>query len=238
VTWGILRPVIALPRGASRWSGEQRRAVLLHELAHVRRSDAPFAILARVMCALVWFHPGAWWLARRLRSECELACDDRVLASGVRPSDYAALLLTTADAARRAGRRPLAMALSQRRGLPERLASIVDSHRDRRAPGRLARAIAVMATLLLAGPAGAARFAPSKDVLTALMRDPRWDSRAYAVVGLAQRADSIHVARAASQSDPSPRVRAWARLALDQAPRLPSLPVRRDAMPAPRTDHP
>jgi hypothetical protein len=128
--------------------------------------------------------------------------------------------------------------LSQRRGLPERLASIVDTRRDRRAPGRLARSIAVMATLLMAGPAGAARLAPSKDVLTALMGDPRWDSRAYAVVGLAQRADSIHVARAASQSDPSPRVRAWARLALDQSPRVPSRPLRLDAAPAHRPDHP
>jgi len=53
-----------------------------------------------------------------------------------------------------------------------------------------------------------------RGVLTTLMADTRWESRAYAVLGLAQRADSVAVARSVAEQDPSPTVRAWARYAL------------------------
>jgi hypothetical protein len=59
-------------------------------------------------------------------------------------------------------------------------------------------------------------------VLTTLMLDAQWESRAYAVLGLAQRADSVAVAQSAAEEDPNPRVRAWARYALDQRDPLPS----------------
>ena len=88
VTWGVLRPVIVVPESILDWDDVQRRAVVLHELAHISAADVLFGVTARVMCALYWFHPGAWWVARRLRAECEFACDDRVLAGGVMPSSY------------------------------------------------------------------------------------------------------------------------------------------------------
>jgi hypothetical protein len=50
------------------------------------------------------------------------------------------------------------------------------------------------------------------------MLDAQWESRAYAVLGLAQRADSVAVAQSAAESDPSPRVRAWAKYALALSP--------------------
>jgi hypothetical protein len=59
-----------------------------------------------------------------------------------------------------------------------------------------------------------AHLAPTRGVLTTLMLDTQWESRAYAVLGLAQRADSVAVARSAAELDPSPRVRAWAKYAL------------------------
>lgn len=215
ITWGVFRPVILLPESANTWSEIHRRAVLLHELAHVRGADVFFTFGASIVCALFWFHPAAWWIARRLHEECELACDDRVLAAGVRPSDYAELLMNSADAAGGLGRgQTFAVALSQGRGLRRRLASIVDSRRDIRPPTHVAAVWAVAITMAVAGPTSAVRLAPTKEVLTTLMRDARWESRAYAVMGLAQRPDSVAVARAAAELDPSPRVRAWARFAL------------------------
>lgn len=215
VTWGVFRPVILLPGSAGGWGETHRRAVLLHELAHVRGADVGFTLGASIVCALFWFHPAAWWIARRLHEECELACDDRVLAAGVRPSDYAELLMTTADAARGSDSgHTFAVALSRSRGLRRRLASIVEARREIRPPTRVAAVWAVALTMAVAGPSSAVRLEPTKGVLTTLMRDARWESRAYAVMGLAQRPDSVDVARAAAELDPSPRVRAWARFAL------------------------
>jgi hypothetical protein len=57
------------------------------------------------------------------------------------------------------------------------------------------------------------------------MLDARWESRAYAVLGLAQRQDSIGVARSAAELDPNPRVRAWARYALGERVDVTPLPA-------------
>ncbi len=215
LTWGIARPVIVLPRSARQWSPQELTIVLLHELTHIRAGDWAFALAGRAMCALYWFHPGAWWIARGLHNDCELACDDRVVASGVRRSDYAELLVKAAEALRPSARAvSAALALSQRSGLRARLESLLDArHRARPLSARWS-AIAAGATLAVAGSMSAVRIAPSRQVLTTLMGDARWESRAYAVLGLAQRPDSVAVARNAAELDPSPRVRAWARYAL------------------------
>jgi hypothetical protein len=215
MTWGFLRPVVALPSSAQHWNQERRRIVLVHELTHVRAADWPFRIAARIVCALFWFHPGAWWLATRLREDSERACDDSVVASGVRRSDYAELLVSAAFSTEPDGP-SAALALAQPNGLRGRLAAVLDVRHDVSplAPGWITAGALI--SLSIAAPMSGIQLAPTRDMLTTLMRDERWESRAYAVVGLAHRPDSVAVARAAAALDPSPRVRAWARYALGQ----------------------
>jgi hypothetical protein len=74
-----------------------------------------------------------------------------------------------------------------------------------------------------AAPISVVQLAPTRSVLTSLMLSAQWESRAYAVLGLAERADSVAVARSAAELDPNPRVRAWARYALDRRGGLPAL---------------
>jgi beta-lactamase regulating signal transducer with metallopeptidase domain len=224
MTWGSVRPVVVLPRAATTWTYDQLRIVLMHELGHVRARDWTFNLIGRVVCALYWFHPGVWWVARGLREDCELACDDRVIAAGVRRSDYAELLVSAAAALTpaRTAISP-ALALSERRGLRARLTAVLDIRHDVRPLRRGWATVAAMATLTVAGPMSAVQLAPSREVLTTLMLDARWESRAYAVLGLAQRRDSIAVAQSAAELDPNPRVRAWARYALGQRGDLPEL---------------
>jgi beta-lactamase regulating signal transducer with metallopeptidase domain len=93
LTWGFFRPVVLLPRDSVRWERARLRAALLHELAHVRRGDNLFQVLALAVCALHWFNPLVWVCARRMQTEAEIAADDFVLCAGVRPSSYAAELL-------------------------------------------------------------------------------------------------------------------------------------------------
>ena len=217
MAWGgAWRPVIVLPPAATRWSNRQLHAALVHELSHLRHGDVWSALAARLACALFWFHPGAWWIAARLSTEAELACDDRVLLSGVRRSDYAELLARAVPAAGAVAPGG-AVALSGTTGVRGRLRAIVDTSRVVRAPSRRALATASLVSAMAALPIGAIRVAPTRDVLTTLMRDGHWESRAYAVVHLAQRPDSVEVARDAAVHDPSPRVRAWAQVALSQA---------------------
>ncbi len=93
MTSGLLRPLLLLCRQARLWEVERRRVVLLHELAHVRRGDWLWLLLAETALALYWWHPLAWVLERQVRRDCERACDDLVLAAGTKPSVYAGHLL-------------------------------------------------------------------------------------------------------------------------------------------------
>lgn len=220
VTWGVWRPVILLPLSALRWPAGQLQAVLRHELVHVRSRDATMRLVARVASALLWFHPGVWWLARRFDADVEEASDDRVLLSGIRVSDYAESLAASAPQVR--DDVAPAMALASHKNLRARLAVVTNTRRRVAAPTRRVVAAAAVLTALVVGPLSTARLAPTRDVLTSLMQEPRWESRAWAVVRLARRADSVHVARSAANHDPDPAVRAWARYALGLVPVSPA----------------
>lgn len=97
MTWGVRRPVILLPKESLSWPRERLQAVLLHELAHVRRRDSLMQSLALIVCALYWPNPLVWIAARALRREAEIAADDAAIVSGIRPSAYAGELVKLAS---------------------------------------------------------------------------------------------------------------------------------------------
>jgi beta-lactamase regulating signal transducer with metallopeptidase domain len=137
MAWGWRRPVVLLPAGAEEWPEPRRRAVLLHELAHVARLDYPAQLAAEVVRALYWFNPLVWMAARKLRIESEHACDDRVLAAGAPASDYAGDLLEIARSLRalRAAA-PAGLTMARPSQLAGRLLAVLDAHRDRRGVSR------------------------------------------------------------------------------------------------------
>ena len=147
-TAGVRRPVIVLPESASEWTLERRRAVLMHELAHVRRRDLVPHHVARWVCALHWFNPLAWAGARRMRAESERAADDLVLTAGTRASDYADHLLQIVSGAGRSLMPAPALPLAQRREFEGRMLAILEPGIRRRGPGRL-QSIAVTVLVLL-----------------------------------------------------------------------------------------
>jgi beta-lactamase regulating signal transducer with metallopeptidase domain len=155
MTWGTLAPKVLLPAEARAWSPERRRLVLLHELAHVARRDSLSRSAASLACALYWFHPGAWFAARRMRMEQEYAADDRVLTAGASARTYAASLL---DLARRVGessRPDHAAAMAGMCQLEQRLVSITAPvHRDRPGPAFLSASTAIATLVTLAVAAG------------------------------------------------------------------------------------
>ncbi len=74
---GWLRPIVLLPVSAvTRLDELQLRAVLAHEMAHIRRHDFLVNVMQRCLEAILFYHPAVWWLSARIRSEREHCCDD------------------------------------------------------------------------------------------------------------------------------------------------------------------
>lgn len=95
---GIFRPVLLLPRGIEEClTAEQMRAVLAHELCHLRRRDNLTAALHMLVEALFWFHPLVWWLGARLIDSRESACDEQVLREGHAPRSYGEAILRVCE---------------------------------------------------------------------------------------------------------------------------------------------
>jgi beta-lactamase regulating signal transducer with metallopeptidase domain len=176
LTWGFVHPVVLLPAEADLWPPERRRAVLLHELAHVRRRDCLTQWLGLATCAMYWFNPLAWWAMSRLRSEREQACDDLVLEAGERPSSYAAELLGVARSLRPVrARAPAAMAMARPSGLERRLLAILDARCNRRRPARSMVAACLVAVLAASATLAAVRLVAReepKPVISGLVVGP------------------------------------------------------------------
>jgi beta-lactamase regulating signal transducer with metallopeptidase domain len=104
LTVGLWEPVLILPLGWRDWDDWKLRAVLTHELAHVRRRDWAIALTATLARCVFWFNPLSWWLERHLASLAEQASDEAcVQATGDAPR-YAETLLQFASVAKH-GRR-------------------------------------------------------------------------------------------------------------------------------------
>jgi bla regulator protein BlaR1 len=92
--FGVFRPVLLLPEGiAQRLTPDQLKAVVAHEMSHIRRRDNVANAIHMLAEALFWFHPLMWWIERRLLDEQERACDEEVLRQGGDPQVYAESIL-------------------------------------------------------------------------------------------------------------------------------------------------
>ena len=80
-TIGWRSPVLLLPVDWQTWTGERRRAVLAHEMAHARSHDFLALLFGQLGLVLHFYHPLLHWLMNRLRFEQELAAD--AAAAGV-----------------------------------------------------------------------------------------------------------------------------------------------------------
>ncbi|MBS1531009.1 MAG: M56 family metallopeptidase, partial [Bacteroidetes bacterium] len=92
--FGYIKPFILLPAsiGAS-LSTEEIEAIILHELAHIKRNDYVMNLLQQAMQILLFFNPFAQLIGRIANRERENACDDIVIESTQKPIVYAHALL-------------------------------------------------------------------------------------------------------------------------------------------------
>jgi len=211
-SWGDRRPVVAFPADADRWPTDRARIVLRHELAHVRGRDALALALARAARAFYWPNPLVWWALGRARDAQEEACDEVVLATGVRGVDYARHLVDVARACADRGRAVPEGAVTI--GALDRLERRVRSILSRRPVARR-RGLAVgvaAALVLVAAPVAGVRLEPVHDRVVETALDHLASSnpveRRRAAVRLAEIADRrTRPALEARLADPDPAVR-------------------------------
>jgi bla regulator protein blaR1 len=78
---GQLRPIILVPLGMiNHLPAGEMEAVLLHELAHIRRLDHVVNMIQQAVECLFFFNPGLLWISALLRAERENCCDDVAIA--------------------------------------------------------------------------------------------------------------------------------------------------------------
>jgi beta-lactamase regulating signal transducer with metallopeptidase domain len=135
VMWCLWRPVLLWPAGLEcRLKGDGRRAVIAHELAHLRRRDHWVRRLEMVAAVLHWWNPLFWIARKKLRADAELACDAWAAGQADRRAYAEALLEVCSFNPRRRPAPAVGVIGEGRRAMQERLTMIM---RDR-VPCRLA----------------------------------------------------------------------------------------------------
>lgn len=148
VLCGLQRPTILLPAEASQWDGADRRAVLLHELSHLRRRDLWANALAAMATAAWWFHPLVWFLGHRGWMEQESACDNLVLMAGQPAPRYAELLMEMA--AKAGPGMALECSMTGKGELKQRIANVLDDERPRNERRLMSAKLLAIATMAIA----------------------------------------------------------------------------------------
>ncbi|MDR3109043.1 MAG: hypothetical protein LBU65_05060 [Planctomycetaceae bacterium] len=155
VTVGIFRSRILFPIEAKDWSDEKIRAVLLHELAHIVRRDIVWQNVVQLASIVYWFQPLVWLIVKRIKIEQEFACDDMVLESGQRNSDYASVLLDLSKSISvNFSNKQIpegGLTMLRKKTVIKRIDAILDTETVRRPIGRKMSLAILAATLCLVG---------------------------------------------------------------------------------------
>lgn len=165
---GLFRPVILLPQSlVERLSDEQLRAVLLHELIHLRRGDVWANCIQALLQIVYWWHPLLWIANARIRRVREEAVDDAVMLALRDGSEiYAPTLL---EVAKFAFRRPLATLglvgiLESHSALRQRIERLINFRAPRKAGLTIISVLGIIAFTAVAVPMGEAPAkTPSSD---------------------------------------------------------------------------
>lgn len=151
---GWRRPTILLPRGLSEsLHPDQRRAVLIHEIAHARRGDLAVHALQTLLLLAWWWNPFVWVANARLRAAREECVDDTVAWElGPEAEIYPATLLAVARTTLQRPRLAIGLIgiLESRSALRRRIQRLLDQpHPGRPGLGWVARIAVVVTALIL-----------------------------------------------------------------------------------------
>jgi len=129
MTIGLFHPMILLPQStADEQMQPQFELTLHHELIHAARNDLVYKWVYQLLLCLHWFNPLLRYIGRKIDCDCELSCDEQILAQLTETGKklYGSLLLDTAERALTCRQNTLATTLySNKNDLKKRLCHIV-----------------------------------------------------------------------------------------------------------------
>ena len=98
LTIGHFKPIVIFPLALiNNLEAEQVEAILLHELAHIKRNDYLFNIIQCIMETILCFNPFAWVISKTIREEREYCCDDMVVDADYNNFTYSKALFIIAQ---------------------------------------------------------------------------------------------------------------------------------------------
>ncbi len=157
---GFWRPAVLVPEVLlGRLDREMADHVVSHELAHLARCDDWANLGGRLLAAVMWFHPVARWILKRLELERELACDDWAVSATSRRA-YAASLTRLAELRMELPSHPLAATMVGRESqVGRRVRRLLDPRRN--VALGVSRGVLLAAVMLVGGLVLGAAQAPS-----------------------------------------------------------------------------
>ncbi|RFM28007.1 M56 family metallopeptidase [Deminuibacter soli] len=162
---GHMKPVLLLPIGLlNNLPPDETTAILIHELAHIRRRDYLVNLLQSLVETVFFFNPAIWWIAALLRTERENCCDDIAVAHTGNKAKYIRALVSCQEYHTRGASAHYAMTLGKKGGaLMQRVQRMIGSrNRSLNRWEKLLLSLCIVAVLVVAGiPAFEQRKQPS-----------------------------------------------------------------------------
>lgn len=157
LTYGVLRPIILLPKGTDLTDTDRLRAVLAHEMVHIKKFHAVYKPLLIAALCVHWFNPLVWVMLILANRDIELLCDEAVLhALGAQEKGvYARVLLEMEE--QKAGLIPMFNSFSKY-ALEERICSIMNFK-------RLSAGAIVLALALILGVTAAFATSGAEEII-------------------------------------------------------------------------
>ncbi len=142
LTYGILRPVILMPRKTDWENRQQLQYILLHEYVHICRYDMVTKLLSALALCIHWFNPMVWVMYILFNRDIELACDECVIRKFGEnsKSEYALTLISMEE--KKSGLMPICNNFSKN-AIEERITAVMKMKKT-------SFAAIIMATVLVA----------------------------------------------------------------------------------------
>ena len=155
MTYGLLRPVILLPKNIDIKNTSQLRFILMHEYVHIKKLDGILKAVSSAALCVHWFNPLVWVMHRLLCRDIELRCDESVLKElGIDSrADYARAIIALEE--QRSGLLPMGSGFA-RNPAKERIVAIM-KYRDKTPISAVILTIVLVAVIAVTAVACAAK---------------------------------------------------------------------------------